>query len=93
MTITWRLLVPAAMALLTGWAEAQTCSILEQRTLDDMDSGISGYCSNNGQAITCRHTPGEGWTCEGSQGAYTSMNALQTLIDQVCGCSVVDTEE
>ncbi|MCP5449588.1 MAG: hypothetical protein H6972_03230 [Gammaproteobacteria bacterium] len=93
MTTTWRLLVPVTVVLLTSCGEALACSILEQRPLDDMDGGISGYCSNNGQAITCRATPGEGWTCESLQGAYTSVNTLQTLVDQACGCSVTDTEE
>lgn len=74
--------------------EALACYFtLKQRPLEDMDDEIGGYRSNNGQAITCRDTSGETWTCENSWDAYTSMNAPRTLVDPVCGCSVADTEE
>ncbi len=87
MTITWRLPVPVAMALLASWREALACySPLKQRHLEDMDDRIGVYCSNNRQAITCRHTPGKAWTCKGSQDTYTSMNAPRILVYPVCGC-------
>ena len=91
--LSWRLFGAVVAILLAGGAKAQNCSILEQQPLDDMDGGWSGYCSNNGQRITCTYTSGDGWTCEGSQGTYTGIGALQQLIDQACGCSNTDIEE
>lgn len=73
-----------------AWAE---CAIQQQRPLDDMDGGVTGYCSNNGQPVTCRYTPGEGWACEGPQGTYTAVNNRQGLIGQACGCSIQDENE
>ena len=83
----------AGAVMLAGHGEVRACSMLQQRIIDDMDKGVSGYCSNNGQPITCRYTPGDGWTCEGPQGAYSAMGDLGGLVARTCGCSIQDEGE
>lgn len=93
MAVAWRLVVLAGAVALVGYSEVQACSIQQQRTIDGMDGGVGGYCSNNGQPVTCRYTPGDGWTCEGPQGSYSGMGDPRSLVNQTCGCSALDEAE
>ena len=82
------LVIALLVLLCIGWGVVQACEIDNaEQTQVGADEGVTGQCSNNGQAITCNADEGGGWTCEGPQGQYNGLGGLtESLIDQACGC-------
>ena len=74
--------------LFLAWGVVQACEIDNAEKIQvGVSEGVTGQCSNNGQAITCNADQGGGWTCEGPQGRYNGLGGLtESLIDQACGC-------
>jgi hypothetical protein len=83
---TTRFLVLTLCALV-GAGDASACTITEpQRDVSNNRETVSGACSNNGAPITCSHQQGEGWTCVGPEGSFSSQDGPETALGSACGC-------
>ena len=79
-------LMLAALLVLNGTA-ALACTI-ENASEESLPGGkrISGVCSNNSAPVTCTYREGEGWSCEGPGGTYTSLGNPEVALGAACEC-------
>ena len=83
---TNRVLVVTFCTLITG-GNAAACTITEpQRDVSNNRETVSGACSNTGAPVTCSHQQGEGWTCIGPEGSFSSQAGPETALGSACGC-------
>ena len=75
------------LLLLLAGSAAQACSIVDQREkTHNNQTTVDGSCSNNGAPISCTYKQGDGWTCTGPEGRYTSLGDGGTALASACGC-------
>ena len=79
-------IVLAAVLVLNG-ASALACTI-ENAQEESLPGGkrISGNCSNNGAPVSCNYREGEGWSCAGPGGTYTSLGNPEVALGSACEC-------
>jgi hypothetical protein len=79
-------LILGALLVLNG-TTAMACTI--ENAQEESHAGgkrISGSCSNNGAPVTCTYRDGEGWSCEGPGGIYTSLANPEVALGSACEC-------
>ena len=66
---------------------ALACTIEDARE-ESLPGGkkVSGQCSNNGSPVTCTFREGDGWTCDGPGGSYTSLGNPAVPLASACEC-------
>lgn len=87
MTRLHRLVVCSTVAALLLAGVAGACTIVDKRPARlGVEKGVEGRCANNGERIICTLSDeGEGITCSGPAGDFSSDNMVQ-LVRSACGC-------
>lgn len=85
MTVRTGILAGALLALCNAAALACTIGDPQEESLPGGKS-IRGQCSNNGSPVTCTFRDGEGWTCDGPGGSYTSLGNRSVPLASACEC-------
>lgn len=77
--------VPLFLLLAAGYSQA--CSIVDPREeTHNNQTTINGSCSNSGAPVSCTYKQGDGWTCIGPEGRFTSLGNGGTAMASACGC-------
>jgi|GEM_PF-4422424 len=83
----------SATALISIHGHAQVCSIVDKKKVTiGLQQGISGRCSNNGEAITCFLDNDERWQCDGPLGTFSGDNVANVIVE-ACECNLQDELE
>ena len=86
-SVTMKTGVLAGTLLVLCNSAALACTI-EDAQEEGLPGGkrISGQCSNNGSPVTCTFRDGEGWSCDGPGGSYTSLGNPSVPLASACEC-------